>query len=96
MDPITGAIVAALTAGAVSSAGEVAKEAIVDAYKGLKALIKRKFGDQSEVAKAVDNIEAKPDSKSRAGQLQEEIAATKADQDPELQQAAKALLEQIQ
>jgi len=95
MDPVTSAIIAALTAGVLSSTKDVAGKAIVDAYEGLKTLIARKFGDDSQVAKAVKNIEEKPDSKSRVGQLEEEIAAANVNNDPEIQQAAKILLEQI-
>ena len=91
MDPITLAIVAAVTAG-VTKVGE---QVIVDAYAALKAVLQRKFGAQSEVAKAVEGVEARPDSQSRKGTLQEEVAASRADQDPEVLAAAQALLEKI-
>ncbi len=89
MDPITAAIVAALAAGLT----EVRKNAVVDAYNGLKSLLKKKFGDDSKVVKAVDDLEEEKDSKGRQLTLQEQIA--KADQDPELRQAAQALLSEI-
>jgi len=95
MDPITAAIVAALSAGAISGLTDTAKKVIGDAYDGLKALLKKKFGNQSEVVKSVENLEAKPESPSRQGMLQEEVQAVQADQDPDLRQAAQALLEQI-
>ena len=38
MDPITAAIVAALSAGVASGAGEVGKKVIVDAYGALNLL----------------------------------------------------------
>jgi hypothetical protein len=44
MEPITTAIIAALTAGAASGLTEAAKKSISDAYSGLKTLIKKKFG----------------------------------------------------
>jgi hypothetical protein len=92
MDPITTALVAAAAAGAT----EVGKKAIGDAYAGLKDLIRRKFGAKSEVAKAVEAVEAKPDSVGRKTTLEEELTAAKADQDQELVEAARRLLERIE
>ena len=91
MDPITAAIIAALAAGLT----EVGKNTIVDAYTGLKSLLKKKFGDNSKVVKAVDNLEEEKDSKGYQITLQEQIAKAKADQDQELVQAAQALLREI-
>ncbi len=95
MDPITTAILAAIAAGAVAGAAKVGEQAIVDAYTGLKELLKRKFGAKSEVVKAVKALETKPDSAARKDVVKEEVAAAKADQDPELLQAAQALLDKI-
>jgi hypothetical protein len=95
MDPITTAIVAALTAGVLRGLTETGKQVIGDAYDGLKALLKKKFGNQSDVVQSVENLEAKPESPNRQGMLQEEVQAAKADQDPDLLQAAQSLLEQI-
>jgi hypothetical protein len=95
MEPVTTAIIAAITAGALGSAGQVGQQAVADGYAGLKALIVRKFGPQSEVAKAVEGVETRPDSTSRCGTLNEEIAAAKVDQDTEIVKAARALLERI-
>jgi hypothetical protein len=92
MEPIITALVAAAAAG-VTKVGE---KAIVEAYTGLKDLLRRKFGAQSEVAKAVEAVEAKPDSAGRKATLSEELTAAKADQDAELVEAARKLLEQIQ
>ncbi len=86
MDPVTMAIVGALSAGVVDSAGQVGEHVLADAYTGLKAVLIRKFGTQSEVAKAVEGVETRPESVSRQGTLGEEIAAIKADQDPEVRQ----------
>ncbi len=95
MDPITTAIVAALSVGVMSGLTETGKQVISDTYNGLKALLKKKFGSQSEVVKSVENFEAKPASPSRQGMLQEEVEAVKAEQDPDLLQAAYTLLNQI-
>ncbi len=95
MDPITAAIIAAVAAGVTAGATDVGKQALVDAYNGFKALLKRKFGEHSEVVKAADGVEARPDSEGRKTTLKEEVAAAKADQDSEVISAAQALLEKI-
>jgi hypothetical protein len=91
MDPVTTAIVAALAAGA----GKVAEKAIVDAYDGLKAILKRKFREQGDLAEAIKELEAKPESDGRKTTLREEVVNAKADQDPDVLKAALALLDQI-
>ena len=83
MDPISIAIIAAISAGLVKGVSTVGENVLVDAYEGLKSLIKRKFGQESDVAKAVDAVEAKPDSAGRQQTLSEEIVAAKADQEAE-------------
>ena len=91
MDPITAAIVAAVAAGAAKVGGQ----AVADAYAGLKALLKRKFGAESKVVKATEEVEANPQSKSRPATLSEEVTAAKVDQDPEILKAAEALLAKL-
>jgi uncharacterized iron-regulated protein len=95
MDPITTAIVAALAAGVASGATEVGKKVIVDAYDTLKTALKNKFGADSDLVDAVDKLEKKPDSGGRKEVLQEEVAAAKADQDPEILKAAQDLIDQV-
>jgi hypothetical protein len=95
MDPITAAIVAAVSAGAISGLTEASKTAITDAYSKLKALLTKKFGGESDVVHAVNEVEAKPDSAGRKATLQEEVAAVRADQDQEVLHAAQALLAQV-
>ena len=95
MDPITAALVAALLAGAASGLTEAARLAITDGYAGLKALLQRKFG-APQVEQAVIALEAQPKSEGRKLTLHEELASAKADQDPELVQAAQDLLAKIQ
>jgi hypothetical protein len=95
MDPITTAIIAAIAAGATAGVTESAKQAVVDAYEALKALLKKKFGGHSEVVKSVEGLETRPDSSSRKNVLQEEVTTAKADQDPDLIQAAQVLLDLI-
>ena len=85
MDQITTAVLAAL--------GQLAEPAVKDAYEAVKALLVRKFGKPSDVVKAVESLEAKPDSAGRQATLTEEIASSGAARDGELLQLAQALLE---
>ena len=95
MDPITAAIVVAAAAGVAAGATDASKKLIVDAYDALKALLKKKFGAESEVVKSVEGVVAKPDSPARRDMLKEEVTAAKADQDAELVAAAQALIAQV-
>ena len=95
MDPITGAIVAALAAGVAAGATEVGKKVIVDAYEALKAAIKKNYGPDSDVVEAVDNLEQKPDSQARQAVVAEEIADADLTQDPDLVKLAQTLLDAL-
>jgi hypothetical protein len=95
LDPITTAIIAALTAGVVTSAGKLGESILVDAYDGLKSLIKQKFGEDSNMSKAIKDLEQKPESSGRRETLKEEIKDVKADEDPEIIQAARNLLDNL-
>jgi hypothetical protein len=95
MDPITLAIIAAIAVGLAKGAGDVAQTAVGDAYRGLKQLLVRKFGHDSDVVKAVDAAEAKPDSEGRKTTLSEEVEASGARSDPEIITAAERLIEQL-
>ena len=60
MDPITGVIVAALSAGVAGKAGEMV---LKNTYEALKTAIRKKYGKESKVAAAVLALENEPDSK---------------------------------
>ncbi|MGF6408868.1 hypothetical protein [Paraburkholderia sp. MM5482-R1] len=92
MDPITTAVIAAVSAGASS---EITKKAIAESYDGLKALLKKKFGSDSDVADAVDKLEKKPDAAGRRQTVEDELVEVNAGDDPDLLAAAQALLDQI-
>jgi hypothetical protein len=94
-DIVTNAIVAALSAGAVAGTTDTAKSAIADTYQGLKSLLKNKFGHDSDVAQAIEKVEAKPDSNGRQATLAEELEAVNSLSDPELVSAAQSLLSLI-
>jgi len=96
MDPVTTAIIAALSAGASSATTDVAKKAISDGYDGLKALLKKKFGIGSDVVAALEKLESKPDSAGRQQVMVEELSGTDAATDAELLGAATTLLDQIE
>jgi disulfide oxidoreductase YuzD len=87
MEPVTAAIIAALA--------KLGESAIRDGYDALKAAIKRKFGESSEAAQAVEKLEAQPDSAGRRAVAQEELAKAKANEDAELVAEARALLEKV-
>jgi hypothetical protein len=95
MDPLSTAIVAAITAGAATGTTDIAKNTIVDSYGALKALIKKKLGGKSEVVDAIEKLEAKPDSPARREILAEEINVAKAGEEPDLLAAARSLIEII-
>lgn len=88
MDAITTAIVTGL-------AIPVAKDAIADAYAALKAALKKKFGAQSDVVNAVEQLEKKPDSEGRKATLQEEVENAKVNDDPEIVKLAQDLLSKL-
>jgi hypothetical protein len=92
MDPITTALVTALTAGATSGLTDIAKKAIEDGYSGLKSLVHTKFGQESKLSQAVEELEAKPKSDGRKTTLAEEMEDSGAASDKELLASAQALL----
>ncbi len=87
MDPITTTIVAAIAA--------VSNSAIKDSYSALKTLLKKKFGEKSDLVEAVNKLEAKPQSEARKATVQEEVEAVKANDDPEIVQLAQSLLQKL-
>ena len=96
MDPITTAIIAALSAGAVAGLTDTTKTAVTESYTKLKDLLTKKHGADSEVVQAVEKLEAKPDSQGRKETLAEEIVAVKAEQDEEIVAAANQVLVLVQ
>ena len=91
MDPITAAILAVLPA----LASDVVKSGVKDAYEGLKAVIRRKWGDAAPISKAIAAVEEDPKSKAQAAVLEEKVGAVKATDDAEVAQALHQLVEQM-
>lgn len=87
MDTILAAIIAAL--------GKLSETVVKDGYEALKAVIRRKFGKDSNLSDAVEKLEKNPTSTGRKETLKEELVAAKADQDTEVVKSAQALLEKI-
>ena len=88
MDPIiTTAIVAALT--------NLSKDVVKDSYDALKAGLKKKFGEESDLVDAVDKLEKKPDSEARKATVQEEVEIAQVNDDPEILKLAQNLLDKI-
>jgi phage terminase small subunit len=95
MDPITLAIVTAIAAGAASGLSKVTEQAVVDGYNALKELIKRKFGADSRLVRAVQDVEDEPDSQGAPVVLQEQVAKAQVVKDDEILQAAQSLLDAV-
>ncbi len=88
MDPITAAIVAALA--------NLSKDVIKDSYTALKSVLKKKFGNESDLVDAIENLEKRPDSKGRKATVEEEVERAKVNDDPEIKSLVQELLNKIQ
>lgn len=95
MDPISTAIIAAVTAGVTTGITDAGKTAVKDAYNGLKDLIKKKFGQDSKISRAIGELEEEPDSKAQQQLLIERMAKIDVDQDQNIVQAAQELMKQL-
>jgi hypothetical protein len=91
MDPITAAILGVLP----TLASDMLESSVKDAYEGLKAVIRRKWGETAPISKAISAIEEDPNSKAQASVLEEKVAAVKAIDDAEVVQALHQLVEQM-
>ena len=88
MEPIT-LILTALVAGTAKAAGD----AVPDAYKGLKALIQKKFSGKPVAEAMLDEHEKDPET--YAAPLKKSLVEAGIDKDEEILKAAQALLEQL-
>ena len=89
MDPVT-LIVTALAAGAASALQDDAREAVKAAYARLRSKLKKRFSGRRVGELALAEFEAAPDMWEP--QLRAELAATDAADDPDLVDAAQALM----
>jgi hypothetical protein len=74
-------------------ASDIVKSGVKDAYDGLKAVIRRKWGDAAPLAKAITAVEEDPASKAQAAVLAEKVEAVKATEDADVLEALKQLVE---
>jgi hypothetical protein len=79
----------------IAALGNMGVKAVGDAYEGVKALVLRKFGADSDLADAVKKLEKQPDAQARQLLLKEELEAAGADKDEEIIKAAQALLDAV-
>jgi len=92
--PVTQAIsviVSVLALGAAAGLKESVAQGVKDAYSNLKALIRRKYAPVSLL-----QLEAKPESKARRDIVEEELIAARAQNDEELLQHVKAMLDALE
>ena len=87
MEPLLTTILAALVAGAVAKAKDVASKAVSDAYEGLKSLLIRKLGKSG----AVQSVEDQPDSEPAGAALTEALANKGLAEDAALSELAQSL-----
>ncbi|MCI5156951.1 MAG: hypothetical protein D3906_00660 [Candidatus Electrothrix sp. AUS1_2] len=102
MEPVSTAIIAGAIAGVATGAKKVGEQAAVaaynaagDIYKALTTAIRKKYGSNSEVVKAIERLEKKPDSEGQKAVVVEEIKAAKVYEDAELITAAETLLTEL-
>ncbi|GCE15760.1 hypothetical protein [Tengunoibacter tsumagoiensis] len=96
MDPVSFALITAISAGATNAVTEATSSAISTAYTALKTRLLEKVHPQHpKVPQALTELEASPASQGRQAVLVEEITATQLPQDAELVRLAQELLNQI-
>jgi hypothetical protein len=95
MDPISLAIITALTAGVASGVTKAGETLIGDAYQTLKAALIKKFGSGSKTVQAVQALEAKPNSERAQKKLSESMAEQRGNYDKELLRLASRLTQTI-
>ena len=87
MEPITSAIILALA--------KLSEKAIGDGYQALKALLKRKFGESSDIVVAAEKLEQAPDSEAWKAVLDEQAKKPEVSADEELRGVVDALLQRL-
>ncbi|MFF0451546.1 hypothetical protein ACFYT4_35210 [Streptomyces sp. NPDC004609] len=84
-------IVSAIALGAMAGVQESVAGTVQDAYQGLKRLISERYGSDVDVAA----VERRPESEAERESLEEDLTAAGADEDAELIEAARQLIEQV-
>ena len=91
MDPVSTALIAALTGGLT----QAVKNSINDAYGALKKALSKGRGDNSDLIKTVDKLEADPGSDELRAALSDKIAREKLADQEDIQRLAAALIEAL-
>jgi hypothetical protein len=81
-----------ITTTIIASLAKLSESAISDGYQALKEILKRKFGDQSNIAVAAEKLEQDPQSEAWKAILDEEARKGEVSQDADLREAVDALL----
>ncbi len=91
MNIITAAFIAA-----IKSKSDLADDSKVkNAYLEIKELIRKRFGEESELYDSICRLKKNPNSKARADLIDEEIESIKADQLSDIQRIANKILDLI-
>jgi hypothetical protein len=89
MDPLS-LLMTALVSGAAAGLKPTAAQAVKDAYKGLKALIKQKFQHVT-----VEILESDPGNAMRQGIVKEDLAKAQAAADEDVLTHAQAVIDAV-
>lgn len=95
MEPIA-TILAAIVLGAAESLKSVTSQAIKDGYDALKKRLHDHYQHNEEVAAAFDNVIKKPEAAVRRPQLEQALKEAGADNDQELINIAKSLIDAVE
>lgn len=92
MDPITQAIITAVTAGATAGLTDAAKKAISDGYQALKAKIAQVLGSDNKVTDAITDVEQEPSANWARDKLDSRVKAAGIADQADLVALANAIL----
>lgn len=92
MDPVTAAILAAIATGLTRGVTKIGENVVADAYNALKSMLRRKFGNDKKLNRAIKNLEDQPNSKIYRQALEENFASKQVEHDTELLRLAEKLL----
>jgi hypothetical protein len=96
MEPIiASAIISGILCGAAGGISTVATTELIAAYKKLRGILQKKFGQDSILLRSIGSLEERPESKVKQDGVAEDIAESGADKDAEIIKAAEALLAEI-
>ena len=97
MEPITAtALISASVAVATAVASGVSKHLIKDGYDALKDLIKKRFGAEDDLVKAIDLVESDPNDENMHKVLHKRVEQSGAEEVPEILEKAEELAKLVQ